>query len=529
MAMALLFLLGLAVAVAEVTPEVTTPVGRLRGVEEAGVQAFRGIPYAEAPVKELRWRPPVPFKAWEGIREASQYGKPCMQILPGGSEDCLYLNVYSPTNVSETSGLPCLVWIHGGGFEFGSGGDIYYNGTNLVSFLLSQEKPAVLVTMNYRLNVFGFLGSELLRDRDPDRSTGNYGIQDQRMALRWVQENIRAFGGDPAKVMIFGQSAGACSVSSHLLMPKSFGLYSRAIMESGGFVDWSARPMSISEIWFQRLLTQSKCNDVKCLTDLSAQEVLAAFLAIPDGRCCRQLIGYPFLPWAPTIDGVELTGLPRDLVEDGKVNKIPVVMGNTLDDAAAFFSNPNLSTAELDSLFVKYGSKSAEKLYLSESHASLQNYSNEWWAAERAVTDQNFFCPIHSASRKLASSTDVFQYLLEHSIRGTPIVQHSDDIPLVFMNLPLHASLEEKQLAQQMAMSWYHMAAFGHPEDMWPKQTSQVAPMLTFQVASQGGNQVKDANYRDEQCSFMLQWLNTTTHGDRTFFGVHLVPEMISI
>ena len=106
MAMAL-FLLGLAVAVAEVTPEVTTPVGRLRGVEEAGVRVFRGIPYAEAPVNELRWRPPVPFKAWEGIREASQYGKPCMQIF-GGSEDCLYLNVYSPMNVSET-GLPCLV------------------------------------------------------------------------------------------------------------------------------------------------------------------------------------------------------------------------------------------------------------------------------------------------------------------------------------------------------------------------------------------------------------------------------------
>lgn len=141
----------------------------------------------------------------------------------GGSEDCLYLNVFVPMEARNTSRLPCLVWIHGGGYEFGSSN--MYDPTKLTSFLRSQKSPSVLVTFNYRLNVFGFLGSDHLRPLDALHSTGNYGLQDQRMALQWVQDNIMAFGGDPSKVMIFGQSAGAGSVSSHVTMPKSAGLF----------------------------------------------------------------------------------------------------------------------------------------------------------------------------------------------------------------------------------------------------------------------------------------------------------------
>eukprot|EP00438_Fugacium_kawagutii_P011358 Skav212536 [mRNA] locus=scaffold1851:139617:140364:+ [translate_table: standard] len=167
------------------------------------VQVFRGIPYAEAPVGALRWRPPVALRTrWEGVRDASNYGNRCISVTwtnhseEVGSEDCLYLNVYTLGNTNTS--LPCLVWIHGGGYENGAG-DLY-NASNLMNFWSSHDSPAVLVTVNYRLNVFGFLGTDALRQRDPSGSTGNYGMQDQRLALSWVRENIAAFGGNPEKV-----------------------------------------------------------------------------------------------------------------------------------------------------------------------------------------------------------------------------------------------------------------------------------------------------------------------------------------
>ena len=203
-----------------------------------------------------------------------------------------------------------------------------------------------------------------------------------------------------------------------------------------------------------------------------------------------------------------------DLLKQGKVNKVPMVMGTALDDAAGFFTNHSLSTEDLDTLFDKYESRAASKPYLSEAHATLQNYSNAWWAAERAVTDQNFFCPTHFASRTLSNATQTFQYVLAHSTTTAPVVQHGDEIPLVFMNLPRTASPEEKQLAAEMATSWYRMALSGSPggELPWPRQTPQLAPLLKFQVSSEGGSQVMDSNYRDALCAFMLQWLDKAIH-----------------
>eukprot|EP00438_Fugacium_kawagutii_P000239 Skav212284 [mRNA] locus=scaffold732:379434:380156:- [translate_table: standard] len=228
------FLLGFTAMAAPTVLQ--TPSGKLRGISQEQVQIFRGIPFAEAPVGRLRWHPPVAMKPWKGVRDASRYGSECMSVLWNnhshkvGSEDCLFLNVYAPQEARNAS-LPCLVYIFGGSYENGAGS--LYDGFSVVSFWRSNGSPALLVTFNYRLNVFGFLGSDELRSRDPLRSTGNYGLQDQRMALRWVQENIAAFGGDPKKVTIWGQSAGAMSVSLHMTMPKSYDLYSAAIMQSG--------------------------------------------------------------------------------------------------------------------------------------------------------------------------------------------------------------------------------------------------------------------------------------------------------
>jgi len=163
--------------------------------------------------------------------------------------------------------------------------------------------------------------------------------------------------------------------------------------------------MKISESWFQKLMEHTKCDTVDCLVQLSSHELISAYLAIPDGRCCRQLVGKPFIPWAPTIYGVELKAHPMDLVRQGQVNNVPMVMGTALDDAAAYFRNHSLSTEDLETLFDKYESRAALKPYLSEAHPTLQNYSNAWWASERVVTDQNFICPTHFASRTLSNAT----------------------------------------------------------------------------------------------------------------------------
>ena len=503
-------------------PQVTAPAGQVRGIREGEVHVFRGIPYAQAPVGELRWRPPNAMKPWSGIRDASIYGSYCMSTnnqVHGGSEDCLYLNIYTPQEATNTSQLPCLVWIHGGGFEIGSSN--LYNGTSLVNLWRSQQSPGVLVTINYRLNVFGFLGSEKLRDRDELRSTGNYGIQDQRLALRWVQENIAAFGGDPKKVMIFGQSAGAGAVSVHLSMPKSFGLYSSAIMESGGFSGWTAQPMVRKELWFQRLMNHTLCHDVQCLLNLPADELFAAYRAIPHGQCCGHLFAKAFIPWAPTIDGVELTAHPFDLLKEDKVNKVPTIIGSTLDDGAMFFEeNFNMTAEDFLPFFQKEfnASQKEAELYSSETHPFLADRGEGWWSAERVVTDQNFFCTSDFARRSLAASeasAPVFGYVFAHSSSGL-VVSHCAELPFVFQNLASNASSEEKQLASEVAMSWYRFAASGQPDVAWPQQSAKASPIMKFQVSSQGGNHIIDGDYRAQQCAFMLGWLNRSLHKDRT-------------
>lgn len=438
-------------------------------------------------------------------------------LIKGGSEDCLYLNVYAPSEARRNMSLPCLVWIHGGSFETGSSND--YNATKLVNFWRSQQSYALVVTLNYRLNVFGFLGSDQLRARDdPSRSTGNYGMQDQRMALRWVQENIAAFGGDPEKVMLFGQSAGAGSVSCHLAMPLSKGLYSGALMESGGFAGWSAQSMQQKELWFGKLMNHSKCHTVECLAALPADELLSAYVAIPHGRCCEDMMAAPGIPWAPTIDGVELSDHPLQLLKQQKVNHVPTVTGTTLDDGSRFFEQYNLSFTDFVTLFEeKYeSSRGQAELYRSESHISLPGYNDGWWSAERAVTDQNFFCPSHFAWQSLAAmGSPVFGYLFASS-SDSPIVHHFSEVPFLFMNLTENASLEEWHLAEEVAMSWYRFAASGHPGGHdrrwphWPGWQSGEAPILKFQVASKGGTQVIDGKQRDRQCTFMMEWINRT-------------------
>ncbi|MDB5447363.1 MAG: carboxylesterase, partial [Phenylobacterium sp.] len=228
-----LSLLGAGSATA--APQATIVQGRLEGASDGSVDRFLGIPYASPPVGELRWRAPRRPAAWTGVRPAVSYGADCMQnAMPGMrwkpqpiSEDCLYLNVWRPAQPAATP-RPVMVWIHGGGFSTGSGAWPIYEGSNLA------KHGVVVVTINYRLNRFGFFAHPALMAQRTEEPVANYGLMDQVAALRWVHDNIAAFGGDPANVTIFGESAGGFAVNYLLTMPSARGLFAKAIVESGG-------------------------------------------------------------------------------------------------------------------------------------------------------------------------------------------------------------------------------------------------------------------------------------------------------
>jgi para-nitrobenzyl esterase len=230
-------LLGFAASVHAGSLTVKTGQGKVRGktINDGKVKAFLGLPYAAPPVDDLRWKAPAPPAAWKDLRDATQFADRCAQwqiwsdylfLDPGPSEDCLYLNVYAPADAKATSKLPVMVWIHGGGYTAGASSELRYTNSSLVS------KGVVLVTINYRLGVFGFLATEELAKESEGRA-GNYGLMDMVAALRWVKQNIAGFGGDAGNVTIFGESAGSFAVSTLMAAPDARGLFHKAIGESG--------------------------------------------------------------------------------------------------------------------------------------------------------------------------------------------------------------------------------------------------------------------------------------------------------
>lgn len=246
------------------------------------------------------------------------------QPLSTQSEDCLYLNVYAPARKPAVP-VPVIFWIYGGGFQGGGGNETRLNGTWDVAL---QRGEVIVVTHNYRLNIFGFLASDALRHRDvQDGSTGNYGIQDQRAAMRWTQRNIAQFGGDPQKVFIVGQSAGANSVSQHLVREKSWSLFSSAGMESGAFYDGvqTATPTSMKPVW-NKLVAELNCGNATSPADCVATAPTKALRDANMG-CCGG--------WSITVDGVDLMAPGPVLASKGKLAPVPIIAGSVREDIAS--------------------------------------------------------------------------------------------------------------------------------------------------------------------------------------------------
>lgn len=319
-----ILVLGLAPSLAApVRAAVQTDSGLVRGVEEAGVTVFRGIPFAAAPVGDLRWRAPRPVQAWRGVRAADAFAPACQQSgvsMPGEtpptvSEDCLYLNVWTPAR-SRRERLPVIVWIHGGGFTNGSATMPLYAGDRLA------RRGAVVITMSYRLGPFGFLTHPGLTAESPHGSSGNYGLMDQIAALQWVQRNIAGFGGDPQRVTIAGQSAGGMSVSILMASPQAKGLFQRAIGQSGGFFE----PVQLAPNY---LLANAEKDGEAWAKSLGAASPEAlrrlpveALLVPSGGRVSHPVID----PWV-------LPATPYDTFAAGRQNDVPVLVGSNADEA----------------------------------------------------------------------------------------------------------------------------------------------------------------------------------------------------
>ena len=333
-------------------PRVTTDAGTLAGTRDSatGILLFRGVPYATPPVDSLRWRPPTPAARWATVRAADRLGHNCMQSQPYGdidpyaagvSEDCLYLNVAT----AATSGAPrpVMVWIHGGGFFAGFGGEERHNPTRLA------EKGAVVVTLNYRLGVFGFLAHPALAAGSPQGASGNYGLLDQIAALRWVRANIARFGGDPARVTIFGESAGGMSVGALIASPLARGLFQRAILESGtgaGVIATRDSAFAHGTAFAATLLgipagTPAPAAAAR-LRALPTDSVLAAARA--DSRA-HGGEGSPTF-W-PAIDGYVLPHTVDSAVATGRANIVPVIVGSNRDESPVVFGAPARAFARL--------------------------------------------------------------------------------------------------------------------------------------------------------------------------------------
>ena len=299
--------------------------GAVEGVAKDGLTIYRGVPFAAPPVGDLRWREPQPIAPWQGTRKATSFAPACLQkgvSMPGEtppttSEDCLYLNIWTPAGTAAER-LPVMVWIYGGGYTNGSASMPLYWGDKLA------ERGVVVVTLAYRLGPLGFLAHPELTAQSPHKSSGNYGLLDQIAALEWIQRNIAAFGGDRERVTIAGQSAGAMSVSMLMASPRAKGLFHRAIGQSGGVFE----PLQIAP---QYLLTNAERDGKEYVSSLHADSI-AALRKRPAADLLEGMAGSVS---HPVIEPYALPIGPYDAFVSGSYNNVPILVGFNAEEARA--------------------------------------------------------------------------------------------------------------------------------------------------------------------------------------------------
>jgi para-nitrobenzyl esterase len=443
---------------------VNTPSGPVSGIDKGQVREFFGIPYAAPPVNDLRWKAPQPHPHWTAPLDASKPGSVCAQVgFRGrgikGSEDCLFLNVYTPNPPGKA--MPVMVWIHGGTFLVGSGNS--YDGSKL-----AEKGHIVVVTINYRLGPLGFLAQKDLDAGDPNRTSGNYGILDQQAALRWVKDNIGAFGGDPHNVTVAGESAGGISIGMQLVSPSAAGLFERAIIESGPSL--MTTPLKEAETRGDELAAKLECakqKDVgKCLRSKSTAQVLTAIPASP--------LGGNGLIWSPVVDGHVIPRQPAEAFATGQFNKVPLINGSNHDEGTLFvaFSEPQ-TPAQFEQRTRQRAGKAADRIL--EAYP-LKNYPTPTQAAAAIVGDSIFSCGIRKASELIAAQgVPVYEYEFndphapDFSMFQPPFplgAFHGSEIRYVFqtsMRAARQFTPAQQKLSDEMMGYWIGFITSGKP------------------------------------------------------------------
>lgn len=492
--------------------EVTYDHGAVVGRTIGGVHTFLGLPYAAPPVGDLRWRPPQPAMPWATPRDASELGSRCPQVdFMGGSdtlegdEDCLFLNVFTP-EIAPSTPMPVFVWIHGGAFLSGRG--------DVQPSRLAAVSQTVVVSINYRLDVLGFLAHTALT-AEGEGSSGNYGILDQRAALQWVRDNIAAFGGDPANVTVAGQSAGAFSIAVHGVSPGSAGLFHRAIVQSGAPNLLILPSLAAAEERGSRIAQGVMCTEPatasECLRAKSVEElvVLPDYLSIPGGIFYQGEL--PFLP--PTIDGVVLPITPGEAYDAGSFTSIPFMVGSNDDEGTVFHNVPLGSTPVTDEAeyLAALGRRWPEDNALSIAEQySIVSYGDAN-AALNAVTGDFVNCGTRRFARALSDNgaqtwlyafgavpegllIDAFQLGAFHSAE---LIFLFDYVDPVFGEAPS----EQSDVVEAMQGYWTRFSATGDPNGgtlpVWPSFETDTDYHLRLTSPPSAGD-----GYKDSACDF---------------------------
>lgn len=458
--------------------------GLVQGAVEGDLHVFRGVPFAAPPIGDLRWRPPAPAERWEGVRESVAFAPECTQNAGGGvegEEDCLYLNIWSPAE-SATERLPVMVWIYGGGFGGGSTSDPRIDGSALA------RRGVVMVSVAYRVGPMGFLAHPDLSAESQHGVSGNYGILDQIAALEWVERNIGAFGGDPERVTIFGESAGAIAVSQLAASPLAQGLFDGAISESGGSFGTvvprgafgeNMQPLSAAEADGVAFADSVGASSVEDLRAMSAEDIQVAAR------------GKPGLGW-PVTDGVVIPDNQYTLYEEGRFNDVPVLIGFNSDDGESFVRTV---TPE------GYPAYVAERFGFLTNHILTAYPADRPEGARRSARDlaRDLSFGWHTwAWAELQSRNgegDVFLYYFDQrppyppdsrfaDVEGAP---HASEIIYVFENLETETFAwrpEDRQISEAMAIYWTNFAKTGDPNSAglpaWPAYDPDGASAMVF-------------------------------------------------
>lgn len=449
--------------------------GQLHGksMADGNVRAFLGIPYAGSPAAENRWKPAPPAPTWPGIREATRYGSRCVPGQPspdmvfldttGPSEDCLFINVYTPADATRSARLPVMFWIHGGGFFSGAGGEPRHNPDFLV------PRGVILITFNYRLGILGFLSASQLA-AESGGTAGNFGFMDMIAALRWTRDNISAFGGDPRNVTIFGESAGSFAVSTLIASPLARDLFQKAIGESGAAFSGS--------LPYEPLATRGK-SDSDWIDSIGIHS-LAELRALPVDRLREAALKRGLLGFPPDIDGKVLTEPIADTYNAGRQAHVPLIAGWNADEGAMFAGRGMTVDQWKQMATTLYNDRAPEllKLYPAGTDAQALRSAIDYGGDSFIAFSTWKWTEAHAKT----GSSPVYRYHFELPAPESTYFKagyaaHADEIEYVFGTLDTRPGAtwrpEDRKLSLQMMEYWTNFAKTGNPNGpnlpVWPR------------------------------------------------------------